>query len=168
MFTSKTDVSLLPASHCLWTAWLLACLKHLVPPVINTQSYISPWLCGLNLEHRHMGLCFSFQTDHADMGRRNFICTFEMQTYKDNAPKSTNLVSVVNKEIYLLPLFFLFFRGDFINKLRMLKEFTSLQGYLALLLWWSTDCTMISEEAALYRGKIQNNRRIRIIDHHLR
>lgn len=70
-----------------------------------------------------------------------------MHTYKGNTPKSCNLVLVVNKEWYVM--YFLFFWGDFIYRLRMLREFTSLQVYLALLLWWSIDCTMISEEAAL-------------------
>lgn len=82
--------------------------------MINTQSYISPGLCGLNLKHRHVCLCFSFQTDCADTGRRNFLCTFEMQTYKESAPKSTNLVSAVNKEIYLLPLFFILLGGFYL------------------------------------------------------
>lgn len=36
------------------------------------------------------------------MGGRSIIYAFEMQTYKENAPKSTNLVSVVNKEISLV------------------------------------------------------------------
>lgn len=48
---------------------------------------------------------FSFQTDYADTGGRSIIYTFEMQTYKENAPKSTNLVSVVNKEISLVSFF---------------------------------------------------------------
>lgn len=30
-----------------------------------------------------------------------------MQTYKENAPKPTNLISAVNKEIYLVSLFIL-------------------------------------------------------------
>lgn len=75
--------------------------------MINTQSYIGLWLCGLNLKHRHVCLCFSFQTDYADTGGRNIIYTFEMQTCKENAPKSTNLASVVNKEIYLMSFFIL-------------------------------------------------------------
>ena len=95
----------LPGSHCLWMAWLLAHFKHLVPPVINTPRYISLWLCGLKLKHRHVCLYFSFQADYADTGGRNIIYTFETQTYKENAPKSTNLISVVNKEIYLVSFF---------------------------------------------------------------
>lgn len=121
------------------TLWLPPC------PMIIAQSCL--WLCGWNLLQCHACLYFSFQTSYADTRGRNFIDTFEMHAYKGNTPKSCNLVSVVNKEWYVM--YFLLFWGDFIYRLRMLREFTSLQVYLALLLWWSIDCTMISEEAAL-------------------
>ena len=58
---------------------------------MNAQSCISPWLCGLNLKHHRVCLYFSFQTDYADTNGRNIVYAFEMQTYKDYAPKSATL-----------------------------------------------------------------------------
>lgn len=81
--------------------------------MINAQSYISLWFFGLNLKHCHVCLYFPFQTDYADTGGRNIIYTFEMQTCKETAPKSTNLISVVSKEIYLTS-FFILFRGFYL------------------------------------------------------
>lgn len=60
-------------------------------PMINTQSFVTLWLCGLNLKHHHVHLYVSFQTDSVDTGGRNIIYTFEMQTFKKNAPNLLTL-----------------------------------------------------------------------------